>query len=586
MSEETSNERFWGSYLFVRLALFVLLLAVMAFIWISSLYATQIFSEQKRSEAARELSLYSGRLISEIQRVSVAPALLATDQSFYNDLTSGDFQTTSQKLIEFRDEIRAKSIRLMDRDGIVVASSERRDLGENMRANGFFNQAMRSNQTVFTLFRDEANTASYFYSHRLREQGSLRGVIAVEIAIENLFITWSDDDAILMVTDPSGIVIESTQRQFLNTELETELTTEPTLTVLDRVIDATGGISWYSNEIDAYIEGQPLYRLDTAIPFRGWGMTYLTPFQSVREKVYGVVALEITVLAILAALVFYTLSRRATRQSFLFKAESEELRGLNERLTKEITQRERAEKELRVAEASLEQSSKLAALGEMSAAVSHELNQPLAAMRTYLAGAKLLLNRRRPNEAQASFQRIEDLIDRMGQITKQLKSYARKGSDELIAIDMVQSIHASIALMAGQLTQANVEMATAIPNEPVMILADPVRIEQVIVNLLRNALDATKGQTDRRLTITLEVGEMAVLMVQDNGPGIENLSDLFEPFYTTKKPGEGVGLGLAISAGIAKDLDGRLFARNLEPRGAVFEFSIPRLDNQGKEAAE
>ena len=585
MSTEVSSERNWAIFLAIRLGLFVIFLAVVAFIWISSLYATQVFSEQKRSEAARELSLYSGRLISEIQRVSVAPALLASDQSFFNDLNSGNFQTTSQRLIEFRDDIRAESIQLLDRDAIVRASSDRRDIGQNRRDQEYFVQSMRGNQTIFSLIR-EAGNPRYFYSRRLSEKGAFRGVIVVEIAIDNLFATWSDDDAILMVTDPQGIVIQSTQRQFMNKELERELTTEPTLTVLDRVVDATGGISWYSNEIDAYIEGQALYRLDTAIPFRGWGLTYLTPFQSVREKVYGVVALQITVLAILAALTFYVLSRRAIRQSFLFKAESEELRALNDRLSTEITQRERAERELRVAEASLEQSSKLAALGEMSAAVSHELNQPLAAMRTYLAGAKLLLNRRRPTEAQASFQRIEDLIDRMGQITKQLKSYARKGSDELIEIDMRESVQASISLMAGQMNQSGVQVDTRLPTDPVWVLGDPVRLEQVIVNLLRNALDATKGQADREITIALEAGEMAVLLIQDNGPGIEDLDDLFEPFYTTKKPGEGVGLGLAISSGIAKDLDGRLFARNIEPRGAIFEFSVPQLDKSRTEAAE
>jgi two-component system C4-dicarboxylate transport sensor histidine kinase DctB len=230
-----------------------------------------------------------------------------------------------------------------------------------------------------------------------------------------------------------------------------------------------------------------------------------------------------------------------------------------------------------VAEASLEQSSKLAALGEMSAAVSHELNQPLAAMRTYLAAAKLLLSRRRSDEALSSFQRIDDLIGRMGTITQQLKSYSRKGSDDLIPVDFISSINTSIAMMAPQLGQQAVEITKSLPDTPVSVLADPVRLEQVVINLLRNALDAMKGQTERYLQISLTAGEMATLTIQDNGPGIENLDEMFEPFFTTKKPGEGVGLGLAISSSIAKDLDGRLFARNVSPRGAVFEFQLPQI---------
>ncbi|MCE8421904.1 sensor histidine kinase, partial [Rhodovulum sulfidophilum] len=140
--------------------------------------------------------------------------------------------------------------------------------------------------------------------------------------------------------------------------------------------------------------------------------------------------------AILLALTFYVLSRRAWSQSMSFQRESAELRLLNARLQREIAEREKVQKDLAVAELTLAQSSKLAALGEMSAAVSHELNQPLAAMKTYLAGAKLLLQRRRTEEALASFQRIDDLIERMDAITRQLKSYARKGGEAFEPVDM------------------------------------------------------------------------------------------------------------------------------------------------------
>jgi two-component system C4-dicarboxylate transport sensor histidine kinase DctB len=220
----------------------------------------------------------------------------------------------------------------------------------------------------------------------------------------------------------------------------------------------------------------------------------------------------------------------------------------------------------------------------MSAAVSHELNQPLAAMKTYLAGAKLLLQRRRPDEAMSSFQRIDDLIERMGAITRQLKSYARKGGDSFAPVDLRDAITGAMTMMEPQMRQMKVEIAQIIPNQPVMILGDIVRLEQVIINLLRNALDAMKGQETRRIEILLAEGDEAVLSVRDSGAGIEDLDQLFEPFYTTKKPGEGVGLGLAISSGIVTDFGGRLRARNSETGGAVFEIRLPR--HQIKGAAE
>ena len=579
MISERSNDpsRRWPNFI-IRLGVILLIGSTITIILLSNLYLTQNYSQAKRSEAERELSLYSGRLISELQRVSVVPLLLSRDTGLISDINTRDYQLTSQRLITFSDEIRVKSITLLERFGRIVASSDRSDLGQNLRSQNFFFNAMRQSGTVFTISDNEKGRRSFFYSRKLESQGKVLGVIVVEVGLDNLFTTWSANDATIMVTNSEGIVVLSTDQDFLNQSLETALLAQPTLTVLERAIRATG--DWNGTEVDAYIEDQALYRLDTAIPFQGWRLTYLTPFQSVREKVNGVLALGITALALLLALGFYFLSRRAARQSFLFKAESEELRALNDRLSTEITQRERAERNLQVAEASLEQSSKLAALGEMSAAVSHELNQPLAAMRTYLAAAKLLLSRKRSEEALSSFQRIDDLIGRMGTITQQLKSYSRKGSEDLIPVDFVSSINTSISMMAPQLGQQAVEITKSLPDTPVSVLADPVRLEQVIVNLLRNALDAMKGQTERYLQISLTAGEMATLTIQDNGPGIENLDEMFEPFFTTKKPGEGVGLGLAISSSIAQDLDGRLFARNVTPRGAVFEFQLPQIEDK------
>ena len=223
----------------------------------------------------------------------------------------------------------------------------------------------------------------------------------------------------------------------------------------------------------------------------------------------------------------------------------------------------------------------------MSAAVSHELNQPLAAMKTYLAGARLLLNRNRQDEALSSFGRIDDLIERMGAITRQLKSYARKGQEAFSPVDMGAALASSLSMMEPQLRQRQVQISRILPDNPVMVMGDRMRIEQVMVNLLRNALDATKSERNPQVDIILSAGETATLTVRDNGPGIEDLDALFEPFYTTKQPGDGVGLGLAISSGIVNDLGGRLMARNGQNGGAVFEMQLPILADETKiEATE
>lgn len=522
------------------------------------------------------MALYSGRLVSELQRNSVVPLLLSRDTTLISALNSSDFVGTSQRLISYKEEIGAKSIVLLDNAGRTVAASDRRELGTVLRDTPYFIEALRSADTVFTTSGVSEGRLGFFYSRKLQSQKETVGVILIEVDLEQMFDRWSNRDSIISVTDSQGIIILSTERQFRQQTIEDALANQPALSPVERAWRATG--EWNQTITNANFQGQPLFRLDQKIPFQGWQLSYLASFENVRTRVNAVLALELMALAILTALGFYLLSRRAIRRAFLFQAESRDLRALNERLQNEIAERERVEKDLEVAEQSLAQSSKLAALGEMSAAVSHELNQPLAAMRTYLAGAKLLLQRRRPAEAMSSFQRIDDLIERMGSITKQLKSYARKGGDDLIDVDMRDAVTSSLSMMAPQLSQMKVEIQTTLPPDPVLVLADKVRVEQVIVNLLRNALDATKMQEDRSIDIILVGGEMVKLSVRDNGPGIEDLDELFEPFYTTKKPGDGVGLGLAISSGIAKDLGGRLIARNASAGGAVFEFWLPERD--------
>ena len=173
----------------------------------------------------------------------------------------------------------------------------------------------------------------------------------------------------------------------------------------------------------------------------------------------------------------------------------------------------------------------------------------------------------------------------MGAITRQLKSYARKGGEAFEPVDVRHSLSSALSMMEPQLKARVVRITRAVPRVPVMVMADRIRLEQVIINLLRNALDATKGTAEPRIDLALTTDDRVHLTVRDNGHGITDLDNLFEPFYTTKKPGEGVGLGLAISSGIVTDLGGRLTARNADGGGAVFEVTLPALAKE-MEAAE
>lgn len=567
----------------VKLAITLMVILAVGVVLVTNRWLSDRFTETTRNRAELRIALYSGNMVSELQRTSVVPLLLAGDPVLVEALRTRSYPDTSQKLIRVQSEIGVASIMLIDADGRTVAATNRNLLGTSHRSSGYFVEAVRNKDTVFTAQAREGGGYDFTYSRSLMMDGKVGGVIVVAVDLMKYERAWAGLQDAVMVTDSEGTVILATEPRWRGLPMEEALAVRDAPSALSRAIQATA--DWAQSPPDAYVRGEAVMKTEARVPFRGWRMVTFTAYDSVRERVNGILALEIMGFAILMAMTFYFLSRKAWSQSMSFQRESAELRMLNARLQREIAEREKVQKDLAVAELTLAQSSKLAALGEMSAAVSHELNQPLAAMKTYLAGARLLLQRKRPEEALSSFQRIDDLIERMGAITRQLKSYARKGGEAFEPVDLRACLSSALSMMEPQLKLRVVKITRTLPRTPVMVMADRLRLEQVIINLLRNALDATRDRTDAQIDLILSSGDVALLAVRDNGTGIVDLDNLFEPFYTTKKPGEGVGLGLAISSGIVTDLGGRLTARNSESGGAVFEMQLPLLGRE-VEAAE
>ncbi|MBU3259581.1 sensor histidine kinase [Roseovarius sp. PS-C2] len=565
-----------------RLAFAFLVVVAIAVVFVTNRLLTDRFTETTRNRAELRLVLYGGNLLSELRQNAIVPQLLARDPALISALNTGDYTQSTQRLISFVDEIGAASLTLLDRDGRTVASTDRNSLGQSHRQAPYYVDALRSKDTIFKVLRDETGRYRFFYSRRVDSQNQVVGVIMVEVDLGKYERAWAGISDAVLVTNSEGEIILATEPRWRGLSEAEALQREPVDSAIERAIQATA--DWTALPADAYLRGEAVMRVEGRVAFRGWRIASFTTYASVREKVNGFLALEIMGFAILLALAFWILNRKTALRMALFQRESAELRALNARLQREIAERERVQENLAVAEQTLAQSSKLAALGEMSAAVSHELNQPLAAMKTYLAGARLLLNRNRPDEALSSFQRIDDLLERMGAITKQLKSYARQSGDTFEPVNLGDALSSALAMMEPQLRQRHVNITRTLPKDPVQVMGDRVRVEQVMINLLRNAMDATEGVDEPTIDILLAVGETAVLTVRDNGHGIDNFDNLFEPFYTTKQPGDGVGLGLAISSGIVNDLGGRLTARNASGGGAVFEVQLPILTEETRAA--
>ncbi len=570
----------------LKLAVAGLVFVAIGVVLVTNRFLSDRFTETTRNKAELRLALYSGNMISELQRTSVVPLLLSRDPVISQALSKGDYSQTTERLIQVQADIGVASILLLDNTGRTVGATNRNLLGTIYHGQNFFIDAQRSTDTVFSSSELPGGGYDFTYSQVIMADGKSLGVIVVAVDLMKYERAWAGLQDVVLVASSEGTVILATEPRWRGMLLDDVIAIQDDPSSLDRALNQALNVTtdWTRNKPDTYLKGVAFLRTDARVPFRGWRMVSFTAYDSVRERVNGILALEIMGFAMLTALTFYLLSRRAWSQTLSFRRESAELRQLNARLQREIAEREKVQKDLAVAELTLAQSSKLAALGEMSAAVSHELNQPLAAMKTYLAGARLLLQRKRSDEALSSFQRIDDLIDRMGAITRQLKSYARKGGDAFEPVDLRLCLSSALAMMEPQLKLRVVKISRTLPRQPVMVMADRLRLEQVLINLLRNALDATKDSAQPQIDLILSAGDTATLTVRDNGHGIEDLDNLFEPFYTTKTAGEGVGLGLAISSGIVTDLGGRLTARNSEQGGAVFEMQLPIIGEDVKAA--
>jgi two-component system C4-dicarboxylate transport sensor histidine kinase DctB len=273
-----------------------------------------------------------------------------------------------------------------------------------------------------------------------------------------------------------------------------------------------------------------------------------------------------------------------------------DLSQANEQLKTEVSERTRAEQELRAAHDELIQASKLAALGQMAAGITHELNQPLAALRGFSDNTRVLLERGDQAAARENLEAIAALTERMGKITNQLKLFVGRARPRSARASLARALRNVLALLKKRLEHVQVTLTVVDTEAGTRELFDPtlehpelvanceeLRLEQVLINLLGNAVDATgepgAPASTPRIEIEIEAAEATLsVSVHDNGPGIPDdvLPRLFEPFFTTKEMGQGLGLGLAISSSIARDAGGSLVARNAPDGGALFALTLRR----------
>ncbi len=552
-------------------------------------------SERNGLETARRigderLTLYTSTVEGALDQYRYLPFVLALNTGVRDLVTAGGDNAPVNRYLEIvNTQAGAAALFVMDAHGNTLASSNWAEplsfVGQNYAFRPYFKRAAAGEPGEFFAIGVTTGLPGYFMSAPIHGPTGIAGVAVVKVDLDRLQTDWTEGGETVLVSDRNGVIFLSSRpdwkyhsldvlspevkaqirarRQYNNVPLEPLARGKPQAGVPDAI----------SIDGEAFIErSRPL-----AQP--GWRIHYLSPMAPVRRQVLGVVATTTVSAFLVVVFVLYLRERRARQRSLDEAREAMALRALSEQLQGEVDERRRTEHELRTTQDELIQAGKLAALGQMSAAIAHELNQPIAAIRTFVASGKRLLELDRKDTLADNLASVSSLTERMAAITGQLKTFARKSEGRNQPVALLDPINAALALLDGQIHMDAAEVRFAPPAHSPVVMGDPVRIEQVLVNLIRNGLDAMKDADARVLDIALTVeGEEALIRIRDSGHGIPPaaMGQLFDPFFTTKDVGEGVGLGLSISYGIVADMGGTVRAHNnADGPGASFIVRLP-----------
>ncbi len=567
------------------LSLFIIALAIaaslIAVFWISQ--QLSITGELRRS--ADRMSLYRSTLVSALEEHQHLPFILSWDPLVIDAALGADPSQLNARLDSFADEASIDAIYLMDRSGLTIAASNwdepRTFVGNNYGFRPYFKQALSGQRGTFFAIGATTQEPGFFIAEPIHgPSGNIIGVIALKVDLTSLTRAWREGGETLLAVDQRGIVILAsnpdwtyktllplTAQARAEIEAERQFGSEP-LTPLD----FSG-----ENEFRARVDGLRYIQTVRDVGHLGWKLHYLAPLNRVNAQAWLWVVVAAALLLMVSVGMLLARSRRIRSALFASQAERRGLQVINRKLADEIEERKAAERRLEKAQKELQQVSKLAALGQLSASVTHELGQPIAAMRNYLAAADLPGNTIN-GDARELVTHLNGITARMEHITRQLRFFAHREAENLVTFDLRDAVQSAITMMRADLDVRSIDLSVTTPQHPVQVHGDAFRIEQVLVNLIRNATDAVAQVSQPRISIDLgQDGDEAYIRVLDNGDGLSADAQTMaaEPFFSTKPSGSGMGLGLAISAAILKDHDGKIGFSNNADRGACFVMTLP-----------
>jgi two-component system C4-dicarboxylate transport sensor histidine kinase DctB len=557
--------------------------------------------ESAEHQASTASTLHAAVLRSELERHRSLPMVLAQNPDLAAVLTRPDATGAarlSRKFEILARDVRAAAIYALDAEGRTLAASNWRlptsFVGSSYRFRPYYYEAMRDGQATFFALGTVSGRPGLYLSRRVDgPAGQPLGVIVAKVEFDALEADWRASGEPTYVTDADGVVVITTVPAWRFR------TTRPLSADLRRRLAETQTAgSTVPGPLPFNTAGTDLVRISSDIPEGlyaaasdpipdiGWQVNLLSPSgDDISRAVASARWLGAMTVALLAALTGILLRRRQRARAMASEAEqarielerqidlrTTELRSANDQLNHEIDERRRLETVRQDLQDELIQANKLATLGQIAAGVAHEINQPVAAIRTHADSASVQLRREDTEGALRSLANIDRLTERVGVITDELRAFSRKTRSGTVAVGVDSAIDGALLLVAGRLREKGIRLERHPAPAGLAVKAERNRLEQVVLNLLQNAIEALDGVPAPVIELGVRVkGRQAIIQVSDNGPGVTPAvrARLFTPF-TTDKP-DGLGLGLVISRDIVAGFGGELV---LDPTSSGARFSI------------
>lgn len=568
--------------------------------------AGEIARRGAESDLARQAqaaaALHAAVLRSELEKYRSLPLVLAQDPAVASMLTEPSPRSAgdvSRKLEGLASQTRAAAIYVLDHRGVARSASNWNAptsfVGSDYSFRPYFSGAARNGEAEFFALGTVSGRPGLYLARRIGPAARPLGVVVVKVEFDALEADWRSSREPAYVTDGRGVVLVTSvpgwrfrrSRDLTEAErraiLADQTLSGQALTALP--IETRPGRPTVRADVDGVSDWMPA-TAPTDTP--GWTLHLLSPVGSAIvanvASARAVAGLLVTLFAVGGGVLLRrrqqararALAEEAARAQLeqRIDARTAELRDANTQLSQEIEDRRKAEASREILREELVQANKLATLGQIAAGVAHEINQPVAAIRTHAETALEYLRRNDPEGAERNLGRVNDLTGRIGVITDELRAFSRKSSQGVSPVDPQQAIDGALLLMGGALREGGVRIVRS-GIENARVSAEPNRLEQVIVNLIQNAFESMiEGRTpDPCLTIDVRRGDGVEIAISDNGPGVDPqvVEALFTPFVTTKA--KGLGLGLVICRDIVAGFGGELTLRP-SATGAVFVIAL------------